>query len=273
MDTLKKLSFLKNIAKLRNSQPNDGNRNPVFWLIQTLSDESCPLDKADAISVTVSGLYFDTSTYFESDIIHLQNDLIDNINENIDTSNACEDDINEVIAFISNADSIEEIAENIGNYDVIDCMQYKMEVTGSRKVYKPVYDHLFLFKDEAKQHIEDCHYRYTKPRIYANTALDAPKTEKLLNLLDDEELWTYLYNMQLKLLNNSGRAELVHSDGKNIMRVFYSNKKEALNEMIEQYNELASKYKDSQKLYIFDTSARLILPDGTVHLWQVYDVK
>lgn len=273
MDTLKKLSFLKNISRIRKNQPNDGNRNPVFWLIQSLSDEICPVDNAESISLTVSGNYFESSTYLESDIIHLQNDLINDINEHIDRSSAEEDDINEAVAFISNTDSIEEIAENLSDYSVLDSLGYNMTVTGTRKEYKPVYDHLFLFKDEAKEHIESCHYRYNQPRTYANTALEASKTEKVLNLLEDEELWTYLYNMQMKALNNSGKSELVHCDGKNIMRVFYNTRADALREMQEQYEQLAEKYPDSEKLYIFNTSARLVLPDGTVHLWQVYDCK
>lgn len=205
MTTLEKLQFLAKIAEIRNTQPTDCNRNPVFWLIRNEVEERCDLSEAEHYSIHLEGKYLAPADYDESDLDTLKEDISSEIeNFGLPDDEAAVDWVHDELIAIqeaaTNASCIKDIIDAIEqNPTGADVMGYVMDITGYQKVHRVVYDHIFLTKEAAKQHLKDYHYRYTNPQTYANTALDSPETEQILNLLADSELWSEL----LKLVENA----------------------------------------------------------------------
>lgn len=206
MTTLEKLMFMKDYAETRKSQSNDGNRNPVFWLIQDEVLEPCNPDEcSDETDVLIIGKYIEPKYYSTSEWYQLRDAILNDIKDNFDFENhditICAE-MDEFKEYITNALNLNNIVEAIEtNTIATDIMKYHYEIHHFKKEYRIVYDHVFLTKEAAKEHIKNYHYRYKNPRTYANTCSDSPFMETFFKIIDEPGFWDEMINM-LKDNNN-----------------------------------------------------------------------
>lgn len=196
MTLSEKLEFMKKFAETRQSQPNDGNRSPIFWLIQNQTAENCNESEATSSVFHISGANIEHSYWEDKELDDLKQDIISDITNNYDFDNGNsveKEELQAILHDVENAESVSDIY-----YSIIDnpfgaqAMEYEVELTHTKEVYHTVYDHLFLTREDAKDHIEKCNYRYTNPRTYANTCLDSKYMEQLFAIIDDPDFWSTL---------------------------------------------------------------------------------
>src|SRR5690625_3851511 len=164
------INFLKELQHELNTQNNDGQASPRFWVLRDYRmvvtaegfEDSCSLylmDHGELYSVEkcVEG--------FQNGKEGFENDF---------TKEELED-LKDIYEFDSSDDVSHWFNEN-----GIDCyLVYEKEESFI------VPNTFFLTKAEAKRHIELNHYHYTdKVHTYAMTAQRAPKVERLLKILE-----------------------------------------------------------------------------------------
>ena len=188
-----KLEFMKKFAEIRQTQPNDGNRAPVFWLILNQNLERCGLDEATEYSLHLEGANLGPAEYDKDELESLKQDILSDIENNYKDeleAQVYNSDIDGFCKCIGAASDVNDIYNTLEEYDEIaDILGYETDLTGFRWVYTPVMDHMFLTKEAAQQHIADYHYRYKNPKTYANTCLESQYMQTLFSIIDDPNFW------------------------------------------------------------------------------------
>lgn len=163
------LQFLKELQHERNTQPNDGNADPVFWVLRDYKWEVTEEGYEDRTSIYDMG--FGESTSID--------DYIDEIVNGERKSDFTEEQINELQESVE-WDGASGLLEWVQEHTNDDCY-----LIHEKEIAFIVPNTLFLTKSEAKKHIEIYHYNYTdKVHTYAMTVLRSPVVEKLLNVLE-----------------------------------------------------------------------------------------
>lgn len=204
-----KLQFMKTYAEIRQVQPTDSNRNPVFWLIQTQVDESCTGDEGpDNTAIHIEGKYIETTDGSDENYEDVRDKLISDITNNFEPdAYADNDDAKELRTRLCQVKSVQDIEDALETYqNVSDAMSYSIDISYTKKVYRTVYDHMFLTKQAAKEHIEKYNYRYANPRTYANTCLDSPYMERFFRIIDDPSFWENIIKMAEEQEKQKGKT-------------------------------------------------------------------
>lgn len=163
------IQFLKDFQNERNTQPNDGNANPVFWTLMDYKWEVTAEDYEDRISL------YDVNCGEPITVDSYVEDITDGERTSDFTSEQI-DELSDIHQFESSYDLMEWIKENDEN---------EYYLIHEKEVAFIVPNIMFLTKAEAKRHIELNHYHYTsKVHTYAMTVWRAPVTEKLLSILE-----------------------------------------------------------------------------------------
>ena len=157
------IEFLKDLQHELNTQENDGQADPIFWVVnETKREWGFESGYADDImACNCDGDVWETPEEF---LVYLiENDFIskDQIDKNYDY------DFDEILALI-------------GNSDFYTC-GYKDEDT-------IVPDTFFLTKRACKQHIGQNGYHYSKPHTYAMTAWRSPEFERFKKIFKSMNL-------------------------------------------------------------------------------------
>lgn len=164
--TNEEIEFLQNLQKELNEQPNDGNADPVFWVIGDYRWEPAPLGYEDELRV-VDGEGIDFT--IEAFISLLQSEE--------DSAKIVED-----VEYYSENDRIEQIidllhAEGCG-------IGSNFRLMGVCKKFYIQPDTFFVTKEEAKRHLKLNHYHYTREaHTYAMTAWRSPVVSRLWKIL------------------------------------------------------------------------------------------
>lgn len=162
--TAEELEFLQNLQKELNEQPNDGNADPVFWVIGDYQWELAPIGYEDELRVVCEGGEDFTITSFL---------------EYLKDEEEYEYVLSEVDFYISDTDRIEQIIELL-NDNHHECFI----LMGVRKQFYIVPDTLFVTKQEAIKHLKLNSHHYTREaHTYAMTALRSPVVDRLWKLL------------------------------------------------------------------------------------------
>ena len=158
--------FLKDMQHELNTQPNDGNADPLYWGVIEEKEEGVPEGCGD------EKIYLgDASTVDLSDAISI-------IEEHLE-------------------DNDKELWETVDKTNIQDVANFCVIVFGwseARVVYTDTKYRLskmtgaFLTKRACKEYIERYGYNHTKPHTYAMTAFRNFELEKLLNILKTMKL-------------------------------------------------------------------------------------
>ncbi|PRR87357.1 hypothetical protein [Bacillus atrophaeus] len=159
----KDIQFLKELQNELKTLDHDSQAAPRFWSIGDYKWIRTSDDDAERFSVHLpeEGEDYELESYLK--------DITEDGNLSSEALEAMED----IECEISALDWIHEYVDN--GADLIP----------EREVHHIYQDTMFLTKAEAKQHIKQNHYHYTKKvHTYAMTAWRAPKVERLLNILE-----------------------------------------------------------------------------------------
>ena len=171
------IEFLKELSHELNTQPNDGNADPVFWGIrQEIS--SPPLQDG----------YGDTYVIWESseghEVYNSEDNNLDKFIEYMQQEDIEDEDGNE----LSPEDIRKEIEDNYLDepYDFI--REHNLEDSYGEGTINYEYQltdqtGAFLTKRAAQEHIKLNHYHYNKPHTYAMTAWRNYEFEQLIKIL------------------------------------------------------------------------------------------
>lgn len=144
------LEFLQQLSKELNTQPNDGNADPVFWVVAQYQMEPCWEDVADDTFFYCSEInssFFETFEEFKKEYEEYSGETFD----------------------------WEDIS------DVPDDLVVEIPV---KRVHTIVPDTMFLTKEDAKKHIElNSHHYNNTAHTYAMTAWRSPTVDRLIKIL------------------------------------------------------------------------------------------
>lgn len=159
------IQFLKAFQNERNTQPNDGNADPVFWVIGDYRWDACWEENAEEYEIFIPG---DDSTSYKWE--EFKKDELEENNHELKKV------VLRKLKEIEDADTLLEWV-----HEHIDDDAYLVPVKKNHIIRE---DTMFLTKAEAKRHIESNDYHYTSEvHTYAMTAWRSPQVEKLLTLL------------------------------------------------------------------------------------------
>ena len=162
--------FLKDLQHELNTQPNDGNADPVFWGVLESEEVGVPDGCGDPYIT-----YDDGKWSLEEAVQAVEEYLAEENNEDFDDEWAEVDkrDIQSVFDFM------QETLKWKNVYDVVEfrTVDKLCENTGA-----------FLTKRACKQYIEKYKYNHCNPRTYAMTAFRNFELERLLKILKTMEL-------------------------------------------------------------------------------------
>lgn len=187
MTNEEKLHILRRFAKIRNMQPTDGARNPVFWTIQTeITEITEDPNETDYYEIVIHHKYYNDATYTDDtkkECAAYINRLLKTINDGPDKADV-EKQLNE-------AKNVADIAKTINELIWILNPAITCTLTGYKVEYVTISDLMFLTKKEAINYLKKYRYRYKNPKIYANTALDCENgmTGKIFDILADCDFW------------------------------------------------------------------------------------
>lgn len=163
------IQFLKDLQQELNTQANDCQASPRFWVIMdykkipghedydTGEYEYYHNDGDHTVFSDIGSLKEFIEEYYEFEIDEVLRDILDN-----------EDDFDELWEYV--ADNLNDD----GHFGSVFVKEEEFIVPNT----------MFLTKEEAKNHLKLNHYHYTsKAHTYAMTAWRAPKVERLLNIL------------------------------------------------------------------------------------------
>ncbi|MGJ6852995.1 hypothetical protein ACSDOQ_09625 [Listeria monocytogenes] len=156
---VQEIEFLNELQEELNTQTNDGNASPVFWVIRQYEDQITDSDFGEkTLYVHVDGDYTEFKT-----LEHLRYFL----DEELDAIEHCET-LNEAFDII------------LADYN--DSGYFNRYEAISVGVIQP--DTLFLTKKEAQQHIENNRHHYNSTvHTYAMTAWRSRVVERLWDIL------------------------------------------------------------------------------------------
>lgn len=159
------MSKLDKLAKEYWEQDNCGTAYPVFWQIQDINwVASYHFSDGDRYT-----LVYDGETYLVADTLQ---ELFEKIKKD-------EDDI----GFEMPEMSYDYICESDCD-EFVELNEYVSGIFAQEQEY--VLKGMFLFMQEAKDHLKANHYHYSsKARVYCSHAWRAPKTEQLLRLIKE----------------------------------------------------------------------------------------
>ncbi|MDH6670192.1 hypothetical protein M2277_000836 [Paenibacillus sp. LBL] len=163
-DWRKDIEFLKSLQSELNSQVNDCQASPRFWVVGDYRWVECSQDNAERFSVYLpsAGESYELNGYLQE------------IKEDKELSGEAYEDFED----IGCEDSALEWIQTYQDEDAHLCPERKEHFVRENT--------MFLTKSEAKQHIELNHYHYTKEaHTYAMTAWRAPAVERLLQILHE----------------------------------------------------------------------------------------
>ncbi|MEC5219992.1 hypothetical protein [Bacillus atrophaeus] len=159
----KDIQFLKELQNELKTQDHDSQAAPRFWSIGDYKWIRTSDDDAERFSVYLpeEGEDYELESYLK--------DITEDGNLSLEALEAMED----IECEVSALDWIHEYVDSGANLIPETEVHYICQNT------------MFLTKAEAKQHIKQNHYHYTKKvHTYAMTAWRAPKVERLLNILE-----------------------------------------------------------------------------------------
>lgn len=160
----KDYEFLKELQKELNTQPNDGNAQPVYWGIMETKEVGVPECCGEPKIYFGDGAYGDTK-----EACRLIEDYFQYYDDSImdDWAEVDKEDMNALVDFAH---------EHYKWYDwrivYLDEKQSLAEDTG-----------MFLTKKACKAYIDRFAYNYSKPRTYAMTAYRNNEYDNLLRIL------------------------------------------------------------------------------------------
>lgn len=164
------IQFLKDLQNELNTQENDGQAGPRFWVIMNYKWE-----------VTAEG-HEDRVVLYDCHACETM-ELDEYVEEIVDGERKKDFEAEDV-------EELKDIHEWSSSSDVFDWI----EEYDDESRYFPIYEQevsfiapntMFLTKEEAKRHLKLNHYHYSsKAHTYAMTAWRAPKVERLINILE-----------------------------------------------------------------------------------------
>jgi len=159
------IKFLKDLQEELNTQENDYQASPIFWVIRQKVKRVTDADFADG------------QLYIYSDGDHREFETLEELRTFLEENEYDE----ELIEFVRESDDIydafEEILCNHNDNGYFSTYSYE-------DAYEIKENTMFLTKQEAKDHIKSNYYHYNDTvHTYAMTAWRAPKVERLLNIL------------------------------------------------------------------------------------------
>jgi hypothetical protein len=165
------IQFLKDLQEELKTQENDGQAAPRYWTIMDYRVVPAHEDYGA-----------DRTMYFHNDGDHTEFETIEELKEFI-WDYYTEDEPSELIEMLNNNDTtfgdlwdyVTSHLNGDGFFDEVPVKEESFIVPST----------MFLTKEEAKRHLKVNHYHYTsKAHTYAMTAWRAPKTERLMKLLE-----------------------------------------------------------------------------------------
>lgn len=162
------IGFLAGLGAEMNSQENDCQADPRFWVVAENKWEYGVADGyADGYSLCCAGGGgWDTPQEF---VDHL-----------IENGEMTEEEAAENIGALSDA-SFQDVLDCLGDADNYNIVGYRE----GRDTIAP--NTMFLTKQEAKTHIERNSYHYVEPHTYAMTAWRSPQVEQLYKILQETD--------------------------------------------------------------------------------------
>ncbi len=162
--------FLKDLQHELNTQTNDGNADPVYWVVMESERRGVPEGCGDPI------IYMgDCGTMTTKEAVeYIENDYLSDLDDADKEKWADVDktDMDDVVRFMN---------ENLKRHDV-RVVYERLEEVISRETGA------FLTKRACKTYIECYGYNHCRPRTYAKTAYRNFELERLLNILKTMEL-------------------------------------------------------------------------------------
>lgn len=160
--TKEDIEFLRDLQHELNTQPNDGNADPVFWGI--VQDEKVYTQNGDELEIIV-----------DSEASYSLEDFIEFVEEDKDEW----------------SDEIKERWEDVDKEDAEEVCEFAEETWNGMTAYPAIYEiretlaqnKFFLTKRTAKEYVERYGYNHNNPRTYAQTAVRNPEFERLLRIL------------------------------------------------------------------------------------------
>ncbi|OMF70490.1 hypothetical protein [Paenibacillus glucanolyticus] len=163
-DWRKDIEFLKSLQSELNSQANDCQASPRFWVVGDYRWVECREDNAERFSVYLPN----AAESYEI------NDYLEGIKEDEELSGEELEEFEEIGCESSALDWIQKYQDE----DACLCPEIKEHFVRENT--------MFLTKSEAKRHIEMNHYHYTnEAHTYAMTAWRSPVVEQLLQILHE----------------------------------------------------------------------------------------
>jgi hypothetical protein len=158
------IEFLKSLQSELNSQANDCQAAPRFWVVGDYRWVECREENAERFSVYLPS----AGESYELD------DYLEGIKEDEELSGEELEEFEEIGCESSALDWIQKYQDE----DAYLCSEKKEHFVRENT--------MFLTKSEAKRHIELNHYHYTKEaHTYAMTAWRSPVVERLLQILHE----------------------------------------------------------------------------------------
>ncbi|MCY9408787.1 hypothetical protein MOF52_12270 [Bacillus inaquosorum] len=157
------IKFLKELQNELKTQDHDSQAAPRFWSVGDYKWIRTSEDDAERYSVYIpeDGGSYELESYLKD------------IKENKELSSEALEAMEDIECEVSALDWIHEYVDSGAN------------LIPETEVHYICQDTMFLTKAEAKQHIKQNHYHYTKKvHTYAMTAWRAPKVERLLKILE-----------------------------------------------------------------------------------------
>lgn len=163
------IQFLKDLQEELNTQENDYQASPIFWVVRQYEKRIIHEDFADGY------------VYFHNDGESIEFETIEELREFVKESYECYDNLSDIIDLTENEDDLYSIFETITSY-FNENGYFGFYPIEKIPVIQP--NTMFLTKQEAKDHIESNYYHYNDTvHTYAMTAWRAPKVERLLDIL------------------------------------------------------------------------------------------
>ena len=165
------IKFLKELQHEMLTQDNDGQSQPIFWVVM---DERKIYNDDD---------YDRQEIIFEGEIIgETLKDLYDFLIDYNEIKVLCDEDYDYI--------EIKDNNSTVTLFDIEECVSYlnnELDYDIYLDNYKMenfiVHNRIFLTKRECKEHIEVNKHHYDNPRPYRMTAWRSPQVEKLYDIL------------------------------------------------------------------------------------------
>lgn len=169
------IQFLEKLQTELNTQPNDGNANPLFWVVAQNEWKSCWEEQAQEVWYCDNDGSERAKTLEEFKTVLIEDSYYDSEGNFIGDLKKWEDRAD---FGLDNVDDFDDFPSEIkGEY-------YEVPM---REEHVIIQDTFFLTKRECQEHIERNQYHYNDTvHTYAMTAWRSPQYEQLINILKTE---------------------------------------------------------------------------------------